>query len=221
MHIYTHIVLAHALESHLKPDDPPAYYLGAVIPDVRYLAGTRRAATHPTAIQLLDYFQRYPHLESFLLGYLVHCEIDLLDVSRALFDRTPLRFFSTLRRLQLGGVLIESHFLENTRVQPPLSNGSNDMLAALGIEPEHVRRYAEGVRRFLQEPSFEAELAALQEAQILESAHLRALLRALQFFESSRGLRRLLFRRVPAAETAEKLPAILLASPVIQGFVHR
>lgn len=220
MHIYTHLVLAHALLPHLKPPDEPAYYLGAIIPDIRYLAGARRRQTHLTAIQLLAYRQRYPHLESFLLGYLVHCEIDLIDLSRALFGQTPLRLLKPLHRLQLAGVLIESHFLEQDHIEVRLADDSNEMLTELGIQPQQVRMFAQGARRFLENPSFRAELAALQAEPLLHSRRMKAYLRLVTFFENRHGWRRFFFGGAPVAEIAATLPAILLASPVMKEFVH-
>jgi hypothetical protein len=220
VHIYTHIVLAHALEPRLRPPDLPAYYLGAIIPDVRYLAGARRQHTHLTAVQLLDYKQRYPHLESFILGYLVHIEIDLIDLSRVLFQHTLLKRLNSSRKLQLAGVLIESHYLEHARVEPPLAEDSNAMLADLGIHPDHVRQYARGARQFLKNPSFQAELVALQDAQVLENQRMRVYLRLAQVFEGSRLLRKVLFRNIPTAEVAAKLPSVLLASPILKGYLR-
>ncbi|HSV85064.1 MAG TPA: hypothetical protein VLH85_00720 [Levilinea sp.] len=221
MHIYTHLVLAHALLPHLKPSDSPAYYLGAIIPDIRYLAGARRAQTHLTAIQLLAYRQRYPHLESFLLGYLIHCEMDLIDLSRVLFEHTPLRLLNSLRQLQLAGVLLESHFLEHSHIHLNLADDSNEMLANLGIQPEQVCAFAHGVSRFLENPSFQAELVALQAATILQSRRMRAYLRLVTFFENSHWLRHVLFGRLPVARVAAQLPAILLGSPLIKRLVRR
>jgi hypothetical protein len=220
LHIYTHLVLAHALQPHLQPGDPPAYFLGSIIPDVRYLAGTRRRQTHLTALQLLAYGQRFPHLESFLLGYQVHIEIDLIDLTRVLFEHTPFRLLSPLRQLQLSAILIEEHFLEHIRINPPLSDESNDMLSDLGIEAEHVRQFAQGARRFLEQPSLQAELLALQDAQILQDRRAHAYLRMIQLFENSRRLRRFLFQKVPLAETAARLPSILLKSPVLKTFIR-
>jgi hypothetical protein len=218
VHIYTHLVLAHSLQPHLQPSDPPAYNLGSIIPDVRYLAGARRRQTHLTALQLLAYGQRFPHLASFLLGYQVHCEIDLLDLTRLLFEHTPFRLLRPLRQLQLSALLIEEHFLENTRINPVISAESNEMLSELGIEAQHVHQFAEGTRRFLEQPSLQAELTALQDANVLQDRRAHAYLRLIQLFENSRRLRRFLFQKAPVAETANRLPAILLKSPVLKTF---
>jgi hypothetical protein len=220
MHIYTHLVIAKELQPHLLPQDQADYYLGSIIPDVRYLSGARRQQTHLNAAQLLAYKQRFPHLESFLLGYLVHCETDLLDLSRSLFQSTPVRVLGTLRQLQLAGLLIESHFLEHTRIHPPLASGSNEMLAALGIDPAHVIRFAEGVRRFLSAPSIAAELEALQTARIVTKPPARIYTNLVSAFEHSRMLRKLIFSAVPVEQVAEKLPSILLASPAIKNFAE-
>jgi hypothetical protein len=216
VHIYTHLVLAGELESYLQPDDPAAYYLGSIIPDVRYLDGIPRQQTHLSPKQILAYQQRYPHLKSFLAGFLVHCEIDLLDLTRVLFERTSLRWLGKRRQLQLAGVLIESYFLEEARFNPPIALENNEVLIDLGIEAESMHQFAAGVQQFLLNPSFQTELAALQDAQILANRRVRAYFRLIQAFERSCRLRRILFTGVPVAGIAHRLPAILLASPEIQ-----
>jgi hypothetical protein len=218
MHIYTHIVLAGELEYHLKPDNPAAYYLGAVIPDARYLTGTSRQQTHLNAAQIMIYLQRYPHLKSFLMGYLVHCETDLLDLTRILFERTPLRWLRKLRQLQLAGILLESHYLEHVQFNPPLSLEGNEILDEIGIDSASVQQFAAGTAQFLQDPSFQAELAALQAARILKNQRARAYLHFLPIFEHSHWLRKILFTSVPIAGVANNLPAILLASRVFTPF---
>jgi hypothetical protein len=218
MHIYTHIVLAGELEYHLKPDNPAEYYLGAVIPDVRYLTGITRQQTHLNAAQIMTYLQRYPHLKSFLMGYLVHCEIDLLDLTRVLFERTPLRLLRKLRQIQLAGILIESHYLEQVQFNPSLAQEGNEMLDEIGIDSASVHQFAAGTAQFLQDPSFQTELAALQSARILENPRARAYFYFLPIFDRSRWLRKILFASVPVAGIANNLPAILLASPVFTPF---
>jgi hypothetical protein len=216
MHIYTHLVLAGELEYYLRPDDPAAYYLGSIIPDVRYLNGIPRQQTHLNPKEILAYQERYPHLRSFLSGMLVHCEIDLLDLTRVLFERTSLRWLGKMHQLQLAGVLIESYFLEEARFNPPIGLENNDMMKELGIEAESVYQFAAGVRQFLLAPSFQSELAALQDARILANRRVRAYIRLIKAFERSRWLRKILFNGVPVAGISHNLPAILLASPEIQ-----
>jgi hypothetical protein len=214
--IYTHLILAGELEHYLRPDDPAAYYLGSIIPDVRYLNGIPRQQTHLSPKEILAYQERYPHLRSFLSGLLVHCEIDLLDLTRVLFERTHLRWLSKMHQLQLSGVLIESYFLEEARFNPPIALENNEMLHELGIAAESVYQFTAGVRQFLLAPSFHSELAALQDARILASRRVRAYIRLIQAFERSRWLRKIVFTGVPVAGIANNLPAILLASPEIQ-----
>jgi hypothetical protein len=69
-------------------------------------------------------------------------------------------------------------------------------------------------------PSLQAELLALQDAQILQDRRAHAYLRMIQLFENSRRLRRFLFQKVPLAETAARLPSILLKSPVLKTFIR-
>ena len=80
---YTHILIASFLESLIKPENLGDYYWGATAPDVCYLASLRRDQTHLSSKVILDDIIRYPHLKSFLQGYLVHCltdEVKLKDL---------------------------------------------------------------------------------------------------------------------------------------------
>jgi hypothetical protein len=215
MYIYTHIALAAELEKYLQPADPAAYYLGAVIPDVRYLSGIRRHKTHLTAAQIMALRQRFPHLESFLLGYLVHCEIDLIDLTGVLFANSPLRGLSSLRQLQLAGILMENHYLQHVSISPTLSFESNEVLQEMGIRAFHVHQFAQSAAKFLAAPSLQAEFKALHHEGQHQKTKSRIYLRLIQAFESSPRLWKILFQGIPAAQVGEKLPGILLASPAL------
>jgi hypothetical protein len=215
MFIYTHIALAAELEKYLQPADPAAFYLGAVIPDVRYLSGIRRHKTHLPAAQIMALRQRYPHLESFLLGYLVHCEIDLIDLTGVLFTNSPLRLLGSLRQLQLAGILMENHYLQHVSISPPLSFESNEVLQEMGISAFHVHQFAQSAAKFLADPSLQAEFKALSHEGQHQKTKTRIYLRLIQAFESSPRLWNILFQGIPAAQAGEKLPEILLASPAV------
>jgi hypothetical protein len=216
MFIYTHIALAAELEKYLQPVDLAAYYLGAVIPDVRYLTGIRRNKTHLTGVEIMALMQRFPHLESFLLGYLIHCEIDLIDLTRLLFAASPLRLLNSLRQLQLAGIFMENHYLQHVSISPPLSFESNEMLEETGIRADHVHQFAQSAANFLAAPSLQAEFRALYDQRQQSKTKARLYLRLIQAFEINPRLWNIIFKGIPAAEAAEKLPEVLLASPALR-----
>ena len=129
---YTHLVIASKLEPLVGPEDLAEYYWGAVAPDMRYVAAMRRAQTHLSAQQIIELGQRYPHLGSFLQGYLVHCLADQMDLGRVFFRHLPFCLLKgTLTQRHLA-VLLELYYLEHQVVNPTLSGTHNEVLGELG-----------------------------------------------------------------------------------------
>ncbi len=65
MNPYSHYLLASKIAPFIKPVCLEAYYLGSIIPDVRYLAGMRRDQTHISQAQIREYLISYPNLDFF------------------------------------------------------------------------------------------------------------------------------------------------------------
>jgi len=83
MLFYAHLCLAKlALERGgipiRNPGDISQYYLGAALPDIRYISGQPRDQTHPAAQDFLK-LHHPPELYAFCFGYLVHLVIDELE----------------------------------------------------------------------------------------------------------------------------------------------
>ena len=62
MNPYSHYLLASKAAPLIQPDHPAEYYLGSIIPDIRYLAGIRREQTHLSRARIQEYRSAYPHL---------------------------------------------------------------------------------------------------------------------------------------------------------------
>lgn len=86
---YSHLVIAAKLEALVNPKDVQEYYWGAIAPDIRYLAAMQRQQTHIPSQRIVDFISQYPHLKSFLQGYLVHCIIDEIELDQIFSPNLP------------------------------------------------------------------------------------------------------------------------------------
>jgi hypothetical protein len=156
---YSHLVIASELEGDVQPTHPADYYWGAVVPDARHLAGMRRVQTHLPASQILEFRARYPHLESFLQGYLVHCLADEIDLGLVFSRRLPFSLFKRRLSSRHLVILLELFYLEDHEVQPPLSGTHNELLEGLGLDEGVCARFAQGVGEYVasSDPQVQAE----------------------------------------------------------------
>jgi hypothetical protein len=164
MNMYTHYLLARRLEGLLQPEDPAEYAWGAVIPDIRYLAGMRRSQTHVEIAQVKSWLECYPARRSFGLGYLVHCLLDQIDVGGVLESTFPMSALRLIRRKKLSpqqaAMLVEYYYVSGNR-EPctgksvEISGTYNEILAGLGLQPEQIDVYAAALRDYLGQPTLE------------------------------------------------------------------
>ncbi len=195
MYIYTHLVIASQIETVLKPVDRPAYYLGAVVPDFRYLAGLPRDQTHLPLAEIAAWFERYPDLRSFILGYLVHCALDELRTRSIVFRKPPLVFVRPLMRLKMAHTLLETHYIENTVLTIRLPEQGNSILEGLGIDDPLVQKFSGWLNRFLEAPSFESEAVFLNDALLaVGNSRFQRLMGPLLAFQQSRWFKDWLLR---------------------------
>ena len=148
MNPYSHLNIARQLEQEIHPANPAEYYWGAVAPDVRYVAGVPRMQMHIEPGQILAYREKYPHLESFIQGYLVHCLTDLVDLHE-LFDERIL-FRPIVKRIPYVflPVLLEAHTIEKKGWDLEIASSPNDMLRELGIADADSLKFAEVIRDY-------------------------------------------------------------------------
>ena len=156
MNPYSHLAIARQLEKEIKPAVPVDYYWGAVAPDIRYIAGRRRHTTHIRPERILRFFSKYPYLDSFIRGYLVHCLADDVDLYSLVEQRVllqPILYGASGRFVPL---LIEAFYLERMPVKIEFSGTPNEMLRELGIEDRHSDTFAGIIRPFASAPSLDS-----------------------------------------------------------------
>ncbi|MFO7585739.1 MAG: hypothetical protein R6W69_13520 [Anaerolineales bacterium] len=158
MNPYSHLVLAHRLQDEIQPANLPDYYWGTVAADTRYTAHVARTRTHLPPEEILAFRARYPELESFIQGYLIHSLADEVELWALLERRWHLRPFIQLLPLKLTSVVMESYFVERNPLAVSISGNHNPMLAALGIPPAAAHDWRDLVNSVIAEPSFDSVL---------------------------------------------------------------
>ncbi len=197
---YSHFVIATKLAKYLLPEDLGAYYWGSIIPDIRYLAKMRRADTHVERERLQEWVRCYPHLQSFLLGYQVHCLVDEIDVTRRVSAAFPLNILS--RMLHKGfaqpqvTMLVEMYYLKQAVPGVNLSGSHNEVLRGLGITPEQTGVVFQSMREYIHAHSFDAALSTFQKIGIIENTRLEKYLNAYQSMQRSRLMNAILLASV-------------------------
>jgi hypothetical protein len=156
MHLYSHLVIAHALLPRLKPVDRGEYEWGAVLPDIRYLAGMRRRQTHQSISTVRGWLETAPGLRDFTLGCLVHVLADERDAAGALYDRVPFRPLRRRLPRPLAAALLEAAYTARVPLEICVSGDYNPLLAQLGIPRDLVEPYAIAVNRYAAAPSYTA-----------------------------------------------------------------
>jgi hypothetical protein len=171
---YSHYFLANRIISLVRPENEGEYYLGSVVPDIRYLAGMRRAQTHIDAQRILEYSVRYPHLKSFLQGYRVHCLIDEIDLQKVVGKFFPLNIINMLSNEKISQpqitMLVELYYLQTAPLGQPLSGSQNEMLAELGVESTHIDNFVSAMREYIQSPSYETGFSTFQRIGMINSS---------------------------------------------------
>ena len=188
-----HLVLASQLENQLTPQNPADYYWGAVVPDIRYLTGMPRSATHIPFDRIRVYFPVYPQLDSFIKGYLVHCLLDDIDLNKVFARKLAFRLVQKRVPAQFAPVLLEFYYLDKTPVRVKLSGAFNEILGELGIRPEHTTAFAAYLTTFLAAPSFESAAVVLKNLGLLGDQRVEKYLGTAKSIQKSRLLKQLLF----------------------------
>lgn len=158
MNPYSHLVLAHRLQNEIQPDHLPDYYWGTVAADTRYTARIPRAKTHLPPKKILSLGKRYPELESFMQGYLLHCLADEVELWMLLERHWYLRPFIRHLPLKLAPVIMESYFVERNPIAVSISGTRNPMLKAMGVPEKACQTWAELVRSLAENPSCDSVL---------------------------------------------------------------
>lgn len=192
MNPYSHLVIAAQLETDIQPTNREEYYWGAVAPDVRYTAGTWRAQTHLPPEEVTGFFEKYPGLESFIQGYLVHTMTDLLKFRALLEQRILLWPLLMIVSGRFTTVLLETYYIEKMPLRVEFSGAPNAILRDLRIADKHIEAFAGALRPFAAAPSTDTALGFLRTLRP-GSQRLEAYARAAGFIEQHSYLKLFLF----------------------------
>lgn len=200
MNLYTHAILSQKFQPRLSPADPAEYLWGAVAPDIRYVAGLPRIATHRSDEEIAGWQAQFTACASFLTGYRVHCLLDRVDIVQVVGCAFPLNLLARARRrpwsVQQIAVLLEMFFLRAYPGGVALQGAHNPVLDAFGIHPGQTARYMNALRMYLARPALETAMDCFTQMGILESGRGDAYLYAYQRMARNALLLRLMMAGV-------------------------
>jgi len=192
MYLYTHALLAQRLLQLVQPTHPADYLWGSVIPDIRYLTGMQRQATHLPDDDITRWRERYPNLESFIQGYRVHCLIDRIDAVQVLSRKFPLNILQRVRRKpvsqQQAVVIVELYYHQAAPQGLSLTGGHNAILQELGIGADHTQNYAAAIAEYLAAPSLPNAITAFTRLGIIEDTRIEKYVSAYRSIHNNRLL---------------------------------
>ena len=215
MNLYSHLVVACDLEEALHPVPLGDFYLGAIVPDIRYYCEVPRRQTHLPLEQIAAYATAYPHLQAFVLGYLIHCRVDELSPERELLRRFPFRLIKRCLPAQFAPVLLEFYFMESTPLAARVSETGNAMLDELGIDRERVAIFAQHINHWLAAPSLERGTAIARDLGLLGKPGVEKYLKVAQMIHRHVLLRRLLFAPVRTEAMRQRVISDVLSLPIM------
>lgn len=214
MNLYSHLVLARTVEPILCPEDPAEYYWGAIIPDIRYLAGMPRSQTHLPLEEIDRLMHRFTHLRDFLLGFRAHCLIDKIDVSTAVGGQFPLSLARARFSPQMLTMMVEYYYVRTGRFAQLVSGKYNDALISLGIEPDQCAAFAGAANQYIASPTFNTALDAFKNLGMIDNRRIDRYIQGARRIESSALIKPVLLWAVRRAklerlarELAEHHPA--------------
>ena len=168
---YTHLAVATALSSQLPIRHTKEYFIGALIPDIRYFADVPRERTHFSADLIPSYIDQAS--SSFLLGYMVHL---LLDEVWPTLEEQYRDHFPSFVRGNLSGnrcqIAYEVYCLKQQPIQLKLSPTHNQMLEELGVSAENVCLAAEVMQEYLDTPSLTTAFGIAKRAGVFPAHRL-------------------------------------------------
>ena len=208
MNTFTHYSLAARLAPVFNPPDRAAYAWGAVVPDIRYLAGFQRSQTHLPSERLQAWREQYPQLDSFILGYQVHCLLDEVAVARLVGAAFPIHLISAVTRKKLSPqqfvMLLELYQIETSPPLPPITGDHNEILDELGITPEQSRLCSEVFYEYTCSPSFDTAFTAFQRLGIIQDARIEKYVRAARSIQNRPLIKKLLFVGIRNSHIVQK-----------------
>ena len=208
MNLYTHYVLAARLASQIQLENQAEYAWGAIVPDIRYLAGLPRSQTHLPKEKIQALADRYPHLRPFLQGYRVHCALDEIDLTRTVGRAFPIQLVSQVLRKKLTSqhlaVLVELYYLRTAQIKGEISGAANEVLAGMGISSQHARDFADVARAYLESPSMDTAMSAFQRLGFAEDTRVEKYMAAFRSMQRNALLLNMLLLGVKNARLEQQ-----------------
>lgn len=164
---YSHLALASyiARKSHINITDE--FYLGSVIPDVRYFTGEPRDTYHFSINHLNEISQQHPSSESFVIGYGIHLIIDETWADkniRSIYKKQFPRILQSRINIRIMEVLLELFCLQHRAVPEaniiPSPNGITD---ALNLNPSgNLAKAASTLQEYVKSRSLQTAVSAAE-----------------------------------------------------------
>jgi hypothetical protein len=206
MNPYSHIVIASKLEQQVVPENIQEYYWGAVAPDARHLAGIQRHQTHISHQEIGEFIAQYPHLKSFLQGYLIHCLSDEIPLEEVFYQHFPFSILKGKLSWRHLAVILEFFYLENAKIKKEVSGSYNEVLNRLGLSESDCAKYTRFVRQYMASASFNASIADLTRLLGLENdKRIDKYVSTAEKFQKNWLLKNILVLGIQAGKIDEKL----------------
>jgi len=210
MNPYSHIVIATKLETLVDPENAPEYYWGAIAPDIRYLAAMQRQQTHIPTERIFGFMSQYPHLKSFLQGYLVHCLCDEIELKRVFFQHFPFSILRSKMSRQQVAIILELYYFENERVNKKLSESHNEVLSELGLSETQSAKLSQTIYQYAISSSFESRITDLARFLGLENdSRIDKYMSAAKRFQNNWLLKNGLFFGIRRGKISEQLVSMV------------
>ena len=160
MFLFTHLVFADSVKNFLNIRDEKSFYLGAIIPDIRYFADIPRERTHITLDDLNKAAGLVGKRSDFVKGYKVHLLVDELTRKNNYYQKIADQFPSLIQKRispVIAVILTEIYFLENYGDISKflISDRYPSMLQKLDISPTDFKVFYQSVQKVLKNPSWE------------------------------------------------------------------
>lgn len=206
MNPYSHIVVASKLEPFVKPENLKEYYWGTIAPDIRYLAAMQRQQTHLPSRKIVEFISQYPHLKSFLQGYLVHCLSDEIDLGEIFFQHFPFSILrSRMSRQQIAAIL-ELFYFENEKVNVQMSGIYNEVLTKLDLSETISTKFSRSINQYTTSSSPESRLSELLQLLSLENdSRIEKYMKAAKGFQKNQLLKNVLFVGIRAGKISDEI----------------
>jgi hypothetical protein len=167
---YSHLSLAHGCLSNLVTDDPNNFYLGALMPDIRYFTKRPRSEYHFPITRLNELTSSMITSSSFVLGYGIHLLIDELWGNDALRDEYKSRFpFFVRSRLNIKilEAALEIYCLAYRSVDVQLRIQENELTKALGISQSDALTVAvQSLQKYIDQRQLQSGLQIAEASEM-------------------------------------------------------